>query len=177
MPPRIGSHFNTEKVVQIAKVFNWKGLKELLKQDPMSLGRRTANHYVVHIYQHVDCKSSRVINEQRCVSSRGLKTKLTKPVTKARVPHSRGLLDTVDTLLTTCRHDVVEMDPENQRLLHISTFIQKTMKKGITNIDLMNIPTTGNCKRKNQAHCCRFNNWTKNLHIINAILLSEVASN
>jgi hypothetical protein len=62
----IGSHFNTEKVVQIAKVFNWKELRELLKQDLMSLGRRTDNHYIVHIYQHVDCKSGRVINKQRC---------------------------------------------------------------------------------------------------------------
>jgi hypothetical protein len=66
---------------------------------------------------------------------------------------------------------------KTRRLLHVYCVIKKTMKESIADVNLPGVPSTRDYKGKNETNSSRFNNRTKSLMAIDAILLCESPSN
>jgi hypothetical protein len=85
--------------------------------------------------------------EKRGFGLAGDETKLMQMINESSIPRTRGLLKTIHRLLKLPHILRIARVLKTRWLLHINIFLQKTMKKGITNFNLTETPSARDNKR------------------------------
>jgi hypothetical protein len=102
-------------------------------------------------------------------------TELQKVRSKSAVPCTRGLLESINRAVETTYIIWMSGVFETSGLSTNDSFRQRAVKKGIIDIQLMNMPTTWESQWEDCSNCSRFDHRTKSLREVDARALSEPA--